>query len=71
VKIPEQIYELLKANVGKIVSRAEILKAVWGEDPSKYFTNTIDVNICYLRKKIGADKIKSIRGKGYILLEVA
>lgn len=57
-------------NIGKVCTRAEILKEVWGFD---YIgdTNLIDVYIRYLRAKIdnvfGTQYFKTVRGFGYIM----
>lgn len=57
----------LVANAGRVISRDEILKAVWGGQHSTD-SNVIEVFVCHLRNKIG-DKnntvIQTIRGVGY------
>lgn len=53
---------------GRIVSREEILRHLWGLDPDKTETRTIDVHIMHLRAKLGDKEqtiLKTIRGKGY------
>ena len=58
-------YLMLRA--GRIVSRDEIIHEIWGEEMRPH-SNTIDVNICHLRDKIGDTNrrmIRSIRGVGY------
>ncbi|VYT99572.1 response regulator [Clostridium tertium] len=64
------LYVLLKNN-GKIVSRNEIIEALWESDEF-VDDNTLTVNINRLRKKlegIGAgDFLKTKRGQGYILI---
>ncbi|MCL2024830.1 MAG: response regulator transcription factor [Coriobacteriia bacterium] len=57
----------LMSKAGRIVSRDEIVEHVWGADVRPH-SNTIDVNICHLRDKIGDTNrrmIRSIRGVGY------
>ena len=53
---------------GRIVSREEILRNLWGLDPDRTETRTIDMHIMHLRTKLG-DKEQSllttVRGKGY------
>ncbi|MCA1481975.1 response regulator transcription factor, partial [Bradyrhizobium sp. NBAIM08] len=53
---------------GRIVSREEILRNLWGLDPDRTETRTIDMHIMHLRTKLG-DKDQSllatVRGKGY------
>ena len=64
------LYVLIKNN-GKIVSRNEIIEALWESD-EVVDDNTLTVNINRLRKKleeIGAnDFLKTKRGQGYILI---
>ncbi|MBO8140030.1 MAG: response regulator transcription factor [Thermosipho sp. (in: Bacteria)] len=51
-------------NKGRVVSKEEILNAVWGLD--YYGTpNTVEVYINYLRRKIDPNLIKTVRGIGY------
>lgn len=61
------ILELLMRNPNQPLSRELILEAVWGysHDPG---SNVVDVYIRYLRRKIGADRILTIRGFGYQLV---
>lgn len=57
-------------NLGKILSRDEIIKTVWGED---YYIeeNSVDVYVRHLRSKFGDSLIKTVRGMGYIMQELA
>ncbi len=54
-------------NRGRIVSKEEILNAIWGID---YYgsENTVEVYINYLRKKLSPDLIKTVRSVGYKLV---
>jgi DNA-binding response OmpR family regulator len=64
------LIECLLANVGEVVSKVDLLHAVWGEhfdgDP-----NIVEVYVGYLRKKLDLpfDKhsIQTVRGVGYRL----
>lgn len=58
--------EVLLRNPGQVLSREQLLSQVWGYDfdPS---SNIVDVYIRYLRRKIGADRIETVRGMGYRL----
>jgi two-component system, OmpR family, response regulator len=51
---------------GQVLSREQILDRVWGlgHDPG---SNIVDVYIGYLRRKLGADVIQTVRGMGYRL----
>jgi DNA-binding response OmpR family regulator len=62
---------LLMQNVGKVVSRSELMQAVWN---TEYLgdTRTLDVHICWLRQKIEdnpriPELILTRRGQGYEL----
>ena len=60
-------YMLLKAlmqNAGRIMTRNNLESQLysWGEEVS---SNTLEVHIHHLRKKIAADFIKTVRGVGY------
>ncbi len=61
------ILRCLALKAGSVVSRDEILKGVWRDDPQKTNDRTIDVHIRALRKKIPAlsKHILSIYGVGY------
>ncbi|MFK7752409.1 MAG: response regulator transcription factor [Sedimentitalea sp.] len=64
------LLEFLMTEQGKVISRARILKNVWGtsEDP---LTNVVDVYIRRLRAKLAnsgaTGRITTIRGRGYRL----
>ena len=71
VELSKNEFLLLKyflENLGKILSRDEIIKKVWGED---YYIeeNSVDVYVRHLRSKFGDEKIKTVRGMGYIMQE--
>jgi DNA-binding response OmpR family regulator len=60
------LYYLME-RAGRIVSRTELADQVWGDEHALE-SNTIDVNVCHVRAKIGDDArktIRSIRGVGY------
>lgn len=63
------LYYLLD-NLNKVVSRDDILKALWGEEEA-YESRTIDVHINSLRSKLGEDgkRIVSVYGVGYRYLK--
>lgn len=50
--------------IGRIVSQAELTDHLYALDDSKE-SNTIEVYISRLRRKLGADIIKTVRGLGY------
>lgn len=58
--------EMFLQNPNQVISREQLLDRVWGYDHDPG-SNVVDVYVRYLRKKIGADLIVSIRGLGYKL----
>jgi DNA-binding response OmpR family regulator len=52
---------------GAVITREDLLRKVWGYefDPG---TNVVDVYVRYLRGKLGAERIESVRGIGYRLV---
>ena len=57
----------LADNAGRVVSRAQILHAVWG-DSVWTDARVVDTNVGRLRSKLGADSIETVRGFGYKLV---
>ncbi|ABW15054.1 DNA-binding response regulator [Parafrankia soli] len=51
---------------GQVLAREQLLSAVWGYDYDPG-SNVVDVYVGYLRRKIGADCITTVRGMGYRL----
>ena len=65
--LPRREYMLLKAlmeNPGRVLSRESLEEKLygWGEELA---SNSIEVHVHHLRKKIRADFIKTVRGVGY------
>ncbi len=56
--------ETLLRHRGQVLSREQLLDRVWGlaHDPG---SNVVDVYVGYLRRKLGADLIQTVRGSGY------
>jgi DNA-binding response OmpR family regulator len=56
--------EALVRHPGQVLSREQLLDRVWGlgHDPG---SNVVDVYIGYLRRKLGAELIQTVRGMGY------
>ena len=52
---------------GQVISRDQLLSRVWGYDTDPG-SNIVDVYIGYLRKKLGKERIESVRGVGYRLV---
>jgi len=51
---------------GQVLSREQLLSHVWGYDYDPG-SNVVDVYVGYLRKKLGSDRISTLRGMGYRL----
>lgn len=58
--------EELMRHAGKVLSREQLLSRVWGYDFDPG-SNVVDVYIGYLRAKLGAARIETVRGMGYRL----
>jgi DNA-binding response OmpR family regulator len=56
--------EIFMVNAGQVLSREQLLDHVWGMDFDPG-SNVVDVYVGYLRKKLGADSIATVRGMGY------
>jgi len=56
--------ELFFRHPGQVLTREQLLSNVWGYDYDPG-SNVVDVYVGYLRKKIGKDRIKTLRGMGY------
>ncbi|WP_433680086.1 response regulator transcription factor [Nocardia sp. CA-119907] len=69
-----EVLALLADNTGIVLSREQILSAVWGYDFTTD-TNVVDVFVSYLRRKLevhGAPRvIHTVRGVGFVLREEA
>lgn len=52
---------------GQVLSREQLLSRVWGYDYDGA-SNVVDVYVGYLRRKLGAESIATVRGSGYRLV---
>lgn len=67
INLPKKEFELislLASRPGKVFTREDILKNVWGDDVV-VGDRTIDVHIRKLREKLGDAYIRTIKGVGY------
>jgi DNA-binding response OmpR family regulator len=58
--------EMLFRHPGQVLSREQLLSAVWGYD-FEPDSNVVEVYVGYLRRKLGADRIENVRRMGYRL----
>ncbi len=69
IKLTSLEYRLLAYlmhHLGRVVSRTELVEHLYDQDFDRD-SNTIEVFIGRLRKKLGADYIRTVRGLGYCL----
>ena len=58
--------EVFLRHAGQVLSREQLLSHVWGYDYDPG-SNVVDVYVGYLRRKLGRDRIQTVRGMGYAL----
>lgn len=61
------ILEILMNNHGRTVSKTRIEEHIYDWSNEEIESNTIEVHISSLRRKLGKDFIKTMRGLGYII----
>ena len=56
----------LAENAGRVMTRAQLEAGLygWGEEPD---SNAVEVHIHHLRRKLGAERIRTLRGVGYLM----
>jgi DNA-binding response OmpR family regulator len=61
-----ELLEIFMRHPGDVLTREELLSNVWGMnfDPG---TNIVDVYVGYVRRKLGEERIKTVRSMGYRL----
>ena len=58
----------LAAHPGRVFTRNELLDRVWGED-FVGTERTVDQHVAQLRAQLGAQRIETVRGRGYRLVD--
>ncbi|EPH06845.1 hypothetical protein HMPREF1531_00447 [Propionibacterium sp. oral taxon 192 str. F0372] len=58
--------ETFLRNPGQVLSREQLLAAVWGLDFDPG-SNVVDVYVSYLRSRLGKERFETVRGMGYRL----
>ena len=69
VRLTSHEYRLLAYlmhHMGRVVSRTELVEHLYDQDCDRD-SNTIEVFVGRLRKKLGVDLIQTVRGLGYLL----
>lgn len=64
------LLQLLMLKPGRVLSREQLEQQLyaWGQEVE---SNTIEVHVHHLRKKLGAELIQTVRGVGYVLMKDA
>ncbi len=67
-----ELLAYLAGSPGRVVTREELLRSVWGLDPRGLSTRTVDMHVARLREKLDDDPsdakvIVTVRSKGYML----
>ncbi|MDD5580413.1 MAG: response regulator [Methylobacter sp.] len=63
-----EILSFLMSNIGRVISRARLEESLYSWS-SEIESNTVEVHIHYLRKKLDSSIIRTVRGVGYIIDE--
>ena len=61
------LLEYLMRRPGQVVSKVDLLDQVWDASEGTQ-TNVVEVYVGYLRRKIGRDRLETVRGAGYRLV---
>jgi DNA-binding response OmpR family regulator len=59
--------EVLVRHAGQVLSKAQLLDQVWGYD-FEGGSNVVEVYVRHLRRKLGTERIETVRGAGYRLV---
>ena len=62
------LFLYLAENRGEAQSRVKLIKEIWGAEHEELLaSDTVDVHIAYLRRKLGKDTITTVRSIGYMI----
>ena len=70
IKLTSHEFKLLRYlahHAGEVISRSELVEHIYDQDFDRD-SNTVEVFVGRLRKKIGPDRIETVRGLGYRLI---
>jgi len=62
-----ELLEFFLRHPDRVVTKTELLDRVWDARGGGYEPNTVEVYVGYLRRKLGAGLIQTVRGAGYRL----
>jgi DNA-binding response OmpR family regulator len=62
------LLEYLMRNPSRVISKAELLDHVW-DNGGDVAANAVEVYVGYLRRKVGAKRLLTVRGSGYRLAD--
>lgn len=60
----------LLENQGRVLSRQHLKESLYGYESDDVDSNTVEVHISHIRKKLGNELIRTIRGVGYMIDKV-
>lgn len=63
------LIEFLIRNKGIAQDRSTIIQHVWGGRDELMFSQTVDVHVAYLRRKLGKNVIQTVARKGYMVVD--
>jgi DNA-binding response OmpR family regulator len=63
-----ELVAFLAGHPGRVFTRGELLDRVWGED-FVGTERTVDQHVAQLRARLGAERIETVRGRGYRLVD--
>jgi two-component system, OmpR family, response regulator len=64
-----RVLSYLMHHRGRVVSQSELVEHIYAQDSDRD-SNTVEVFVARLRRKLGASAIETVRGLGYRVLEV-
>lgn len=62
------LLEILIENQGRVLTRSQLEQSLYGWN-AEVESNAIEVHVHHLRKKLGFDLIKTVRGVGYMIVK--